>query len=226
MTIDAELVRRWQRGWSLARGLPPAEAIEDGLRIRCGQPSREVEVLALRADEVPGSVARLAAGVAAERLNTWLTVPTHRPVEVAAEVEAAGLELLHRSESLMTAELARHPRYAPAAPYRSEVRQAGPVITVTLHHPAAEEPVARGTVAIVGSDAIADRIETAAAHRRRGLGRALMSALVQAALDQGARTGLLIASVDGQHLYSSLGWHPYAAVLIAHAPKGSSAERA
>jgi len=44
-----------------------------------------------------------------------------------------------------------------------------------------------------------------------------MGALAEAALSQGARTGLLIASTDGQHLYSSLGWHHYADVLIAHA---------
>jgi GNAT superfamily N-acetyltransferase len=77
---------------------------------------------------------------------------------------------------------------------------------------------ARGSIAVVGDDAIADRIETDAAHRRRGLGRAMMSALAEAAVSQGARTGLLIASEEGQRLYSSLGWHHKADVLIARGP--------
>ncbi|WP_431964231.1 GNAT family N-acetyltransferase [Actinacidiphila sp. bgisy160] len=77
---------------------------------------------------------------------------------------------------------------------------------------------ARGTIAVVGADAIADRIETDAAHRRRGLGRAAMSALAEAAVSQGARTGLLIASQEGQLLYSCLGWHHEADVLIARGP--------
>jgi GNAT superfamily N-acetyltransferase len=221
-TIDAELIRRWQRGWGLARGLAEPERlgdgpVADGLRVRCDLPSRDAEVIALRADEAPESVARLAAGVAAEELNTWLTVPTHRPDAVAAAVEAAGLAVLLRAEWLMTTDLTRHPRHVPAAPYRSEVRTEGPVVTVTLHH-ASGEQAAQGTIAVVGTDAVADRVETVPAHRRRGLGRVLMSALAEAALSQGARTGLLIGSTDGQHLYTSLGWTRYADVVIFHAP--------
>ncbi|MFE5794859.1 GNAT family N-acetyltransferase [Streptomyces sp. NPDC056503] len=218
--IDAELVRRWLAGWTTARSLPEAEPVEpagDGLRSRCDQPGREVEVFALRADEEPESLARLAADVAAARQITWLTVPTLRPGTVEAAVGAAGLELLHRSEWLMTTDLTDHPRHAPAAPYEREVRTEGPVTVVSLHGPAGEVAV-RGTVAVVGGDAIADRIETDAAHRRRGLGRAVMSALAEAAVSQGARTGLLIASEEGQRLYSSLGWHRIADVMIARAP--------
>jgi GNAT superfamily N-acetyltransferase len=224
-TIDAELVRRWQRGWALSRATPDAEPLMDGtavdgLLVRCGLPSRDAEVFALRADEAPESVARLAAVVAAEPSNTWLTVPTHRPKEVVDAVEEAGLAVLLHSEWLMTTDLATHPRRAPAAPYRCEVRAVGPVVTVALHHVSGEQ-AAVGTIAVVGADAVADRIETVEAHRRRGLGSVLMSALAEAALARGARTGLLIASADGQRLYSSLGWQHRADVVIAHAPTAS-----
>ncbi|MFC1408084.1 GNAT family N-acetyltransferase [Streptacidiphilus sp. N1-12] len=219
MVIEEELVRRWQRGWSAARGLAAADEVEGGLRIRCEQPSREVEVLALHADQDPGSVAGLAEDVAADPLYSWLTVPTHHPDRVAATVEAAGLQVLLRSESLMLSDLAQHPSCPLAAPYRSELRQDGPVLTVTLHHPDSSEPAARGTVAVVGADAIADRIETVPAHRRRGLGRALMSLLVEAARTAGAETGLLIASTEGRQLYTSLGWQHYADVVVSHAPE-------
>lgn len=223
--IEPELIRRWLDGWTVARSLPEAEPVEpagDGLRSRCDQPGREVEVFALRADEEPESLARLTAAVVAARQTTWLTVPTLRPAAVEAAVAAAGLELLHRSEWLMTTDLAEHPQHAPAAPYEREVRTEGPVTVVSLHTPSGTV-AARGTIAVVGTDAVADRIETDAAHRRRGLGRAVMGALADAAVSRGARTGLLIASEEGQHLYSSLGWHYEADVLIARVPVAPSA---
>ncbi|NMO32781.1 GNAT family N-acetyltransferase [Streptomyces sp. GMY01] len=221
--IEAGLIRRWLDGWTVARSLPEAEPVEpagDGLRSKCDQPGREVEVFALRADEEPESVARLATAVATARQVTWLTVPTLRPDTVEAVVGAAGLELVQRSEWFMTTDLTEHPQHEPAAPYEREVRTEGPVTVVSLHAPSGEV-AARGTIAVVGGDAIADRIETDAAHRRRGLGRAVMSALAEAAVSQGARTGLLIASQDGQRLYSALDWRHEADVLIARAPSSN-----
>ncbi|GGW55632.1 hypothetical protein GCM10010503_35900 [Streptomyces lucensis JCM 4490] len=222
--IEPELIRRWLDGWTVARSLPEAEPVEpagDGLRSKCDQPGREVEVFALCADERPESLARLAAGVAVARQTTWLTVPTLRPGTVEAVLAAAGLELLRRSEWFMTTDLTEHPRHAPGAPYEREVRTEGPVTSVSLRGPTGEV-AARGAVAVVGADAIADRIETDAAHRRRGLGRAVMSTLAETAVSQGARTGLLIASEEGRRLYSSLGWHHEADVLIARGPVASS----
>ncbi|GGQ07129.1 GNAT family N-acetyltransferase [Streptomyces virginiae] len=218
--MTKELIRRWLNGWTAARSLPEAEPVEpagDGLRSKCDQPGREVEVFALRADEQPESLVRLAAAVAAARRTTWLTVPTLRPSTVEAVVAAAGLELVHRSEWFMTIDLTEHPQHKPAAPYKREIRTEGPVTVVSLHGPSGDV-AARGAIAVVGADAIADRIETDPAHRRRGLGRALMSALADAAVAQGARTGLLIASEEGQRLYSSLGWHHEADVVIARGP--------
>ncbi|MFF7240236.1 GNAT family N-acetyltransferase [Streptomyces collinus] len=218
--IDSGLIRRWLNGWTMARSLPAAEPVEsagDGLRSTCRQPGREVEVFALRADDDPESVARLAAAVALARETTWLTVPTLRPGTVEAVVAAAGLEVLHRSEWFMTTDLTEHPHHEPATPYAREVRTEGPVTVVSLHD-SSGEVAARGTIAVAGADAIADRIETGAAHRRRGLGRAVMSALAEAAVAQGARTGLLIASEEGQRLYSPLGWRREADVLIARGP--------
>lgn len=219
---ESELIRRWLNGWSVARSLPEAEPVEsagdgNGLRSECGLPSRAVEIVALRADEEPESLTRLADIVAAARQPTWLTVPTLHPDAVETLVTAAGLKVLHRSEWLMATDLTAHPQHAPAAPYEREVRTEGPVTVVTLRTPSGEL-AANGTIAVVGTDAIADRIETYAAHQRRGLGRAVMSALAEAAVAQGARTGLLIASREGQLLYSSLGWHHEADVLIAQGP--------
>lgn len=53
---------------------------------------------------------------------------------------------------------------------------------------------------------IVDSVVVAAAHRRRGLGRALMAVLAGTQIEAGARR-VLVASEDGLKLYLSLGWH-------------------
>ncbi|MEV4629017.1 GNAT family N-acetyltransferase [Micromonospora sp. NPDC049523] len=213
-----DLVRRWQAGWRLARGLAAAELTEDLLQVRFGLPHRHLEFVALRADEAPGPLARLAERVAEATEVNWLTVPTNEPERATEILRAAGLEVPAEPEWLMSVDLTRHPRPAPAPPYRREVRVDGAVIAVTITDGSGAEMAARGWAAFTGTDAVADRIETSAEHRRRGLGSAMMGSLTEAAMTQGATTGLLVASVDGQRLYSSLGWERRAYVLIGRKP--------
>ncbi|PHV37012.1 GNAT family N-acetyltransferase [Janthinobacterium sp. BJB304] len=62
-----------------------------------------------------------------------------------------------------------------------------------------------------------DRIVTEAAHRRRGLGRALIAALAARQRSASARR-VLVATEDGAKLYASLGWQidsPYSTATIA-----------
>ncbi|MEU4681477.1 hypothetical protein [Micromonospora sp. NPDC023737] len=54
------LVVRWQRGWGVARALPVADDVDGALRVRCMQPGRDVEYVALDADEDIASLTRLA----------------------------------------------------------------------------------------------------------------------------------------------------------------------
>ncbi|XVU29342.1 GNAT family N-acetyltransferase [Actinoplanes sp. CA-054009] len=206
-----ELVVRWQRGWGAARGLPEAADVGAGLRVRCGQLGRDVEYFAL--DEA-ASVAGLAELVKGEPEVTWLTVPTVQPERAAAAVEAAGLVVLKGSEKLMVTELSDQPRVAPPAGYRAETKIEGAVVRVEMLDRDGEVG-AGGTMGIAGADGIADKIGTVPAHRRRGLGSAVMSALAEAAP---AEHGLLVASEDGQGLYARLGWRAVADVLIAAPP--------
>jgi GNAT superfamily N-acetyltransferase len=212
-----DLIIRWHLGWRASRTLPAADVSDDGLWIHCAQPSREFEVLALHADEDPASLPRLAAQVLAAKEHTWLTVTTNHPAQTTAALEATGLEILHRSEWLMTTDLTRHPRHALDAAYMCDIRTEPSVIAVSIHDRDGEL-AARGQIGLTGTDAVADRIETMPNHRRRGLGRAVMSALATEAAAHGAHTGLLIASADGQHLYSALGWERVADVVIARSP--------
>lgn len=205
----------------MARALPAAEDVGGGLRVRCRQPGRDVEYVALDADGDMASLTGLAGRVAGEDEVTWLTVPTIDPVRAASTLEAAGLIVLKSSERLMAVDLRGHPRTRPAAPYRVLTRvdpgRDGAVITATVRY-GPDETGARGTMGVTGGDSVADRIETVPAHRRKGLASAVMSALAGAAVEEGAEQGILVASEDGRRLYRTLGWQPVADVLIATTP--------
>ena len=199
----------------MARGLPAADDLGPGLRVRCLQPGRAVEYVAL--DPAPAALHALAGLVAAEAEVTWLTVPTTDASTVAAVLSGAGLVLLKRAEQLMTTDLRTHPRPPAPAGYRTGLASSAGVLTATvLHEP--DEVGARGTMGLTGPDAVADRIETLPDHRRRGLASTLMGALAAGAVEAGAARGILIASEEGRHLYAKLGWHPAADVVIATTP--------
>jgi GNAT superfamily N-acetyltransferase len=206
---------RWQRGWAASRDLPRPESIAGGWRIRCEQPSRDVEFFALDADVDVGSLLPVAAKVRDEDPDdvVWLTVLTARPELVGAALVSAGLTILYPSDALMTIELADQAPYPPAAPYRLVVGVKGLSTIADVYRDA--DLAAHGQAGLAGADAVPDRIETKPAHRRRGLGSVVMSALAQSATARGARHGLLIASADGQHLYRRLGWRHVASVVVA-----------
>jgi GNAT superfamily N-acetyltransferase len=69
-----------------------------------------------------------------------------------------------------------------------------------------ESIAARGQVAVTGEMCVFDQIVTAPGHQRRGLGSAVMAILTTAAMDLGAATGILGATVQGRALYEALGW--------------------
>ncbi|MBB5868124.1 GNAT superfamily N-acetyltransferase [Allocatelliglobosispora scoriae] len=208
----------WELGWAASRDLPPAHLVEGGMRIECRQQSRDVEIFALHADDDPDSLVRLAELLRAETESAWLTVPTREPERAAATLEAAGLEFVSRVEALMETDLRTQPVRAVAAPYRLHTEVTGPVVHVSVEAADGEE-AARGYAGLIGTAAVADRILTAEAHRRRSLGAAVMTALADAAVTAGATRGLLIGSVEGQALYRSLGWSTVATVLIAKLPE-------
>jgi GNAT superfamily N-acetyltransferase len=77
------------------------------------------------------------------------------------------------------------------------------------------ELAASGQVAIDDSFACFDQIVTAEAHRRKGLGRHLMTALTNMSLDLGARQGVLVATEAGAALYNAFGWSMVSPVTAA-----------
>jgi GNAT superfamily N-acetyltransferase len=165
----------------------------------------------------PGSDRMAAAGSG----SAGTEVVANGPANSAAALEAAGLVILRRAEQLMTIDLRAHPHINAPEPYRLqtfiEPGEHGMVLSAEVWDESGER-AATGTMGLSGHDAIADRILTSPAHRRHGLGGAVMSALSRAALDHGASRGILLASLDGQRLYKALGWQRVSDVLIATTP--------
>ncbi|MCE7000746.1 GNAT family N-acetyltransferase [Saccharothrix sp. S26] len=211
-TSLTDLVRRWERGWSVCRGWPRPREAGGALHLLQQRPGRHREIVALHPDDVTGPRA-LADETASAEEPTWLTVPTTRPEEAEGTLRNAGLHLKATREWLMTRPLADHPRRAVPADYRIAAT-ATEVLAVEVRH-RSDEPAASGQAAVTGRDAVFDRIETAPPHRRRGLGGVVMAALAEEAVARGARHGILIASPEGRALYTSLGWVTRAAVVIA-----------
>jgi GNAT superfamily N-acetyltransferase len=73
---------------------------------------------------------------------------------------------------------------------------------------------ASGRVFVVGETAVFDKIVTEPAYQRRGLGSFIMKALAAQAIGPDVDNGLLLASLDGQKLYSHLGWSTVCHVLM------------
>jgi ribosomal protein S18 acetylase RimI-like enzyme len=206
-----DLVRRWERGWGLCRGLPEATTRPDALQVVLGLPGREWELFVVDADN--GVVRALAEEVLGS--PGWLTVTTQRADEVAALLENAGLKVFAERKLLMSIDLRNHATPATPPPeYRQEMSGDGAVRSARLLD-AQGNVAARGMVAVVGTDAVMHDIHTDPAHRRRGLGSVVMGMLGRHAIQGGATTGLLMATVEGAHLYRRLGWSPEATMVTA-----------
>jgi GNAT superfamily N-acetyltransferase len=81
---------------------------------------------------------------------------------------------------------------------------------------------ASGRVFVVGETAVFDKIITEPAFQRRGLGSFIMRALTAQAFEHDVHSGLLLASLDGQKLYSHLGWSTVSRVLMLSASHDGS----
>jgi GNAT superfamily N-acetyltransferase len=227
-----DLLRRWQYGWGLCRGLPPAVDRRIALDVKLALPHRDRELFA-----VPGTTpAPLIDEVLRAPRPTWLTVTTHEPDQAVTELQSAGLQLFPEQKLLMTIDLRTHP--LPSTQHQVLTTTAGALewARIAAWRENAESDAgggsqgeagggtdragaeaARGMMAVVGGDAVMHDISTNPAYRRQGLGSVVMGALAHRALERGATTGLLMATVEGAALYRKLGWVPQATMLTARA---------
>ena len=196
---DRQLVMRWTRAWAHVRGLRVEEVDGWPLMHVCG-PSRETEIVCVD----PGRAAfeQLARHTAHDP-REMLTVFGRDLGAYHAPPLPPGLRVDRDDELFMTTTLAPSPMHLPDG-FAARWVIDGPRATYALDDGA--RIASEGTAGVLGSDAVFDAVETSPGHRRRGLGRHVMSALTTWAVDQGATTGLLAASADGSELYTALGW--------------------
>ncbi|TCO45394.1 FR47-like protein [Kribbella antiqua] len=189
------MLEAWVHGWTISRNTAAPVRIPAGYRIDVGLPGHLVRYVLHQYDA--DLVSRQ------HQPHTWLKIRGEVPLDKPWQVQQ--LEYLMTTAAL-----------TPATPSSREVEivRQGSVIDATVR--AADGTVAaRGKAALTGDSAMFDQIETHPQHRRRGLGRTVMSALSAAAQHAGATTGVLVATEDGRALYTALGWTVDAPITAA-----------
>jgi GNAT superfamily N-acetyltransferase len=203
---DPLVVRSWVEGWAISRGVPPPETLAIGFRLNVGLPEQLARYVLPAFD--PNELFDLAASI-----NTpWIFIK----VCAAASLVADALPKVWTVQTpryMMTAALSDLPnhRVGEFSPFISVERS---VITAELRH-LDGTVVANGRGALIGACCVFDQIATKENHRRRGLGRAIMCMLTQAAIEHGCYRGVLVATSDGFALYTAIGWNFHSDVTSA-----------
>lgn len=199
-TDTTEAVRAWVHGWALSRGAGEPRSTPWGFTVITGPPANSTNHVLPAADEttvreltgshtLPG--AWLKAFVPADSLASWIT---------------PGWSLPGAPGFLMSTTLGSAGAPAPLRDgYRLHTWTGAGVTHARVHAPDGT-CAARGQIAVDGTTAVVDKVETHAAHRRLGLGRVVMAALTAAASERGATVGLLASSAEGRALYEATGW--------------------
>ncbi|WP_344476984.1 GNAT family N-acetyltransferase [Nonomuraea monospora] len=177
-----------------------------GLRVDVGLPGHVARHIV--AAPTPRTLRRLAGTLTAP--GTWLKLCA--PAEAVAPLLTSPWAV-QDPEFMMTAPLTRGAVEAPPGYHLAVTTRAG--VTAARLLTDAGEVAARGQFALAGTTAVVDQVETAAGHRRRGLGTVVMRTIAATAASKGARTGVLVATAQGQALYSTLGWTLHTPVTAA-----------
>ncbi|MDP9888797.1 GNAT family N-acetyltransferase [Pseudarthrobacter enclensis] len=208
------LLEVWVAGWAGCRGYRTSTEGRFPSALRTDK-TGEWEVFA--SEPTDDEFAALAARTA-ETPARVLTILTNGPSRYAAMAARHGLNVTSDTQTMMIVDMetqdAEDPwlsdddlrlfTYEQDGVHYAEVRSGDAV-------------AASGRVFVVGDTAVFDKIVTQPAFQRRGLGSFIMRALAAQAFGHDVRTGLLLASVDGQKLYSHLGWTTVAQVLMLSA---------
>ncbi|MEU2788958.1 GNAT family N-acetyltransferase [Streptomyces sp. NPDC007100] len=213
-----DTVRTWVYGWARCRGTATPVAVPGGFHIDIGLPEHAGRYVLPAAD--PGLLRGLAASITVP--NLWIKVCA--PREEIAPLLPPAWEFAE-PQFLMSAALpVSAGPVVPPPGYLVETadKDGTGVIDCRVLDAATGEPAAWGRAALTHASAppsaVYDKINTAPAHRRRGLGSLLMHALTAYAVRLGATHGILVASPAGRSLYRSLGWQYHAPLTAARIP--------
>lgn len=186
------LADRWLAGWLVSRGgtsVRRAGMVEVDLGPESRSRRREL-ILVEPSDDVLAAALHEVAGTP----DTWATV-----IGPAPDVAHPAVPVRDDDEALMSTVL-----NAVARPRAVELEVDGARAFARAAVDGAH--AAEGQVGLAGDHVVFDRIRTHDGFQRRGLGTQVMQALTAWSLEQGATTGVLAASREGQLLYGRLGW--------------------
>ncbi|WP_063765243.1 GNAT family N-acetyltransferase [Nonomuraea candida] len=190
-------VRAWVEGWAISRSAPAPVTDRWGLRVDVGLPGHVARHIV--AAPTPAAVRGLTSAITVP--GTWLKLCA--PVQAVAPLLPPRWSV-QDPEFMMTARLGGDAPPPPPGYHLAVTTRAG--VTAARLLTGAGEVAARGQFAIAGTTAVVDQVETAGGHRRRGLGTTVMRTIAATAAARGARTGVLVATAQGQALYETLGW--------------------
>lgn len=211
MDLPSALLDAWVRAWSISRGTAEPAPVPDGWRVDVGLSGHRFRyVLHEPSDD---RLARLGRDEGSP--GAWVKIVgdpdrLHRALPSQWEPAETG--------HVMTIRLDAAPEVFPPAPYTLRRSESDGVLTAEVLD-AEGRLAASAKLITVGTIAMFDQVETVPEHRRRGLGRLVMRVLAGHARDLGADTGLLAATDEGRHLYSSLGWTVRALLPAARVPE-------
>jgi GNAT superfamily N-acetyltransferase len=210
--VDPELARAWLTARSVARGLPEPVPDLGGFRV---DTNSENEVRRW-----------LFAGVdyGLSELGRSIREPCHLLKLCGTTDELAGTLpagwAVEGGNWLMELDTSPPPLQAIPSGYCLEQYREGGVTRVEIRTEGGD--LAASGYAAETSDAfVYDRIVTDPSHRRRGLGRALIAALGSCRRSEAAWQ-LLVATAEGEKLYSSLGWCTLSPYSTAYIPERSA----
>lgn len=199
LAADPHLIARWAEAWAISRGAMLPVPRDGGLYIHVDQPDQVGRYIFAHLDEA--AIRPLAARIESPFLFLKVCAPADavRPLLPPAwEIATPGY--------MMTAPVATMLQPAQIAPeFTLSITLEDAIIFAHVHDAAGEE-AARGRIVKMGDLVIFDRIRTADAHQRKGLGTAIMHALAVEADRRDIPDAMLCATPAGRALYTALGW--------------------
>ncbi|TLM84375.1 GNAT family N-acetyltransferase [Pseudarthrobacter sp. NamE2] len=210
------LLEVWVAGWAGCRGYQTAKEDRFPAALRADT-SGEWEYFA--SDPTDDEFAGLAAKTA-EVPSRGLTILTNDLPRYTALAARYGLNATSDTQTMMIVDMATQDAEDP---WLSDDDLAFSTSEQNGVHYAevrsGDALAASGRVFVVGDTAVFDKIITEPGFQRRGLGSFIMRALAAQAFEHDVTTGLLLASIDGQKLYSHLGWSTVSRVLMLSASR-------
>lgn len=208
MSVDPDLIATWAEAWAITRGVAPPVPYRGGHHIGVGAPDQRARYV------FPALDAALLTELGRTITEPWTYLKVCAPPEAVRPLLPAQWQIRTPPTYMMAADLAPAPVELPDG-HRLTIEPDGKMLVASIR--ADNLVVARGRLVIMDRMAVLDQIVTDEGHRRRGLGRAIMTALANAALESGMPFGFLSATEMGRALYETLGWRvvsPYASAVI------------